>query len=239
MLSFMREQEPKNAVERPAPGPGSAGGSAADASGSQEYLTVAVNSKKLRRSTMLVVLLVAIGLVSLLLMIRRSQPQAASATESGGDQTRIESAISRLTGVRSEMAGRMDEIVKKFYEFSDVVQVKVNELAKNPFAVEGFAKDLNTGVVVEDPAAQAELLRRQRIEQQAKTLKLLSIMRSSAQGTCCMINDQILRQGDVIEGFTIVEIANNSVTLAWPSVETADAGTPKTDEMKTILKLSE
>jgi len=238
MLSFMREQESRNASERPAPGPGSPGGSAADASGSQEYLTVAANSKSLRRSTMLVVALVGIGLVSLLLMIRRSQPQAAAATESAGDQ-RIESAITRLTGVRSEMAGRMDEIVKKFYEFSDVVQVKVGELVKNPFTVEGFAKDLQTGVVLEDPAAQAELLRRQRIEQQAKTLKLLSIMCSAEQGTCCMINDQILRQGDVIEGFTIVEIAGNSVTLAWPSSETTDAGTPKTDEMKTILKLSE
>jgi hypothetical protein len=239
MLSFMREQESRNASEHPAPGPGSPGGSAADASGSQEYLTVAANSKSLRRSTMLVVALVGIGLVSLLLMIRRSQPQAAAANENAGDQTRIESAITRLTGVRSEMAGRMDEIVKKFYEFSDVVQVKVNELVKNPFAVEGFAKDLQTSVVLEDPAAQAELVRRQRIEQQAKTLKLLSIMRSAEQGTCCMINDQILRQGDVIAGFTIVGIGGNSVTLAWPSSETTDAGTPKTDEMKTILKLSE
>ena len=238
MLSFMREQEPKNASEHPVPGRGSPGGPAADASGSQEYLTVAANSKSLRRSTMLVVALVALGVLSLLLMIRRSQPQAASATEGAGDQ-RIESAISRLTGVRSEMAGRMDEIVKKFYEFSDVVQVKVNELVKNPFEVEGFAKDLKTSVVLEDPAAQAEQVRRQRLEQKAKTLKLLSIMRSSEQGTCCMINDQILRQGDVIEGFKIVEIANNSVTLAWLSRETTDAGTPKTDEMKTMLKLSE
>ncbi len=237
MLSFMREQEPKNASEHSSSGPGSPGGSAADASGSQEFLTVAANSKSLRRSTMLVVVLVGIGLVSLLLMIRRSQPQAASAGEKTGDQTRIESAITRLTGVRSEMAGRMDEIVKKFYEFSDVVQVKVNELVKNPFEVEGFAKDLKTAVVPDDPAAAA-LFRRQQIEQQAKTLKLLSIMRSE-QGTCCMINDQILRKGDVIEGFTIVEIANNSVVLAWPSSGTTDAGTAKTDEMKTTLKLSE
>jgi len=234
----MREQESRNASERSAPGPGSPGGLAPDASGSQEYLTVAANSKSLRRSTMLVVALVAVGVFSLLLMIRRSQPQAASAAANASDQ-RIESAISRLTGVRSEMAGRMDEIVKKFYEFSDVVQVKVGELAKNPFEVEGFAKDLSAGVVAEDPAAQADFLRRQRIEQQAKTLKLLSVMRSAEQGTCCMINDQILRQGDVIEGFTLLEIANNSVVLAWPSLETADAGTPKTDEMKTILKLSE
>jgi len=238
MLSFMHEQDPKKASERSAPGSGSPGGPAAEASGSQEYLTVAANSKSLRRSTILVVALVAVGLVSLLMMIRRSQPQAASATETTGDQTRIESAITRLTGVRSEMAGRMDEIVKKFYEFSDVVQVKVNELVKNPFEVEGFAKDLKE-TVVEDGTAQAELVRRQRIQQRAKTLKLVSIMRASDKGVCCMINDQILRQGDVIEGFTIVEIATNTVTLAWPGAEMTDAGTPKTDEMRTILKLSE
>jgi hypothetical protein len=82
---------------------------------------VATNSKSLRRSTMLVAVLVGIGLVSLLLMIRRSAPQAASARETAGDQ-KIEAAISRLTGGRTEMAGRMDEIVKKFYEFSDVVR---------------------------------------------------------------------------------------------------------------------
>ncbi len=238
MLSFMREQESKNASEHPAPKPGVPGDSAADAAGSQEYLTVAANSKSVRRSTLLVVALVVVGLLSLLLMIRRSQPQAASATENASDK-RIESAITRLTGVRSEMAGRMDEIVKKFYEFSDVIQVKANELAKNPFEVEGFAQDLSAGAGIDDPAGQAEFLRRQRLEQQAKTLKLVSIMRSAEQGTCCMINDQILRQGDVIDGFKIVEIANNTVTLAWPSMETADAGTPKTDEMKTILKLSE
>jgi len=239
MLSFMHEQDPKKASERSAPGSGSPGGPASEASGSQEYLTVAANSKSLRRSTILVVALVAVGLVSLLLMIRRSQPQAASAGESAGDQTRIESAITRLTGVRSEMAGRMDEIVQKFYEFSDVVQVKVNELVKNPFEVEGFAKDLKESVVAEDGTAQAELVRRQRILQRAKTLKLVSIMRTAEKGICCMINDQIVRQGDVIEGFTIVEIANNTVTLAWPGAEMTDAGTLKTDEMKTILKLSE
>ncbi len=231
MLSFMREQESKNASARPAPGPGSPGGSAGDASGSQEFLTVATNRQTLRRSTMLVAVLVGIGVVSLLLMIRRSAPQAASAKETASDQ-KIASAISRLTGGRAEMAGRMDEIVKKFYEFSDVVQVKVNELTKNPFEAQGALPDLTA---LDNSAGQADLLRLQR----ARSLKLVSIMRIPGQGTCCMINDQILRQGDVIEGFKIAEIGNNSVTLAWLSGETAEAGTSQTDEMKTILKLSE
>jgi len=197
---------------------------------------VAANSKSLRRSTMLVAALVAIGLVCLFVMIRRSQPQVASATEGKNDQTKIEAAISRLTGVRSEMADRMDVIVKKFYEFSDVVQVKVNELAKNPFEVEGFTKDLNPVETVDDPQA----LRRQRMEQQASTLKLLSIMRSAAeQGDCCMINDRILHEGDTMAGFKIVQIGRNSVELLWTSSEAAEPGASAPAEMKTVLKLSE
>ncbi len=228
MLSFMREQEPKNASARPVPGSGSPDSSAGDATGSQEFLTVATNRQTLRRSTILVAVLVGIGLVSLLLMIRRSAPQTASAKETANDQ-KIASAISRITGGRTEMAGRMDEIVKKFYEFSDVVQVKVSELAKNPFESEGAVP------VLDNSAGQMDLLRLQRI----RALKLVSIMRTPGQGTCCMINDQILQQGDIIEGFKIAEIGNNSVTLAWVSGETAGAGTSQTDEMKTTLKLSE
>jgi hypothetical protein len=238
MLSFMREQEPHNAADRPAGGPDAQDGPLSDPSGPQEYITVAANSKSLRRSTTLVAVLVVIGLLGLLVMIRRSQPQAASAAPVVGDQTKIEAAITRLTGVRSEMAGRMDEIVKKFYEFSDVVQVKVDELVKNPFEVEGFMKDLKTGTPIEDPQAQAELLRRQQLEQKAKTLKLLSIMRSE-QGDCCMINDRILRQGDTIEGFKIVRISGSSVELVWPSNGASEAGPAPTEEMKTVLKLSD
>lgn len=231
MLSFMREQEPRNASARPAPGPG-APGAAGEAPGSQEFLTVAANSQSLRRSTIMVGVLVGIGVVSLLLMIRRSAPQAASARETANDQ-KIESAISRISGSRTEMADRMDEIVKKFYQFSDVTQVKVSELAKNPFEAEGAA--LDPTVVFDNSADRAELLRLQR----ARSLKLVSIMRTPQQGTSCMINDQILQQGDIIEGFKIVEIGNNYVALVWLSGETAEAGTSQTDEMKTILKLSE
>lgn len=233
MLSFMREPEPENAAERPAGGPGPESSPPADASGPQEYLTVASNRQSLRRSTTILAVMVGVGLVCLLLMIRRSQPQAASAAPVAGDQTKIEAAISRLTGVRSEMADRTDEIIKKFYEFSDVVQVRVNELVKNPFSVEGFAKDLKGGA-----PADPQTLRRQKIEQQAKTLKLLSIMRSG-EGDCCMINDHILRGGDAIEGFKIVRIGSNFVELVWLDGGAAEAGVSPTDEMKTVLKLSD
>jgi hypothetical protein len=236
MLSFMREQESSKASDRSA-GPGSQNVPGGESPEAQEYLTVAANSKSLRRSTMVVAILVGVGLVCLLVMIRRSQPQTVGAAPGTGDQTKIEAAISRLTGVQSEMVDRADEIVKKFYEFSDVSQVRVGELAKNPFEVESSAKDLKATIIVEDPQAQADLIRLRRL-QQASALKLMSIMRSE-QGVSCMISDQILRQGDEVEGFRVARIGTNFVELAWPANGSSGPGMPQTEEMKITLKLSE
>ncbi|NLH42417.1 MAG: hypothetical protein GX448_11320 [Planctomycetes bacterium] len=239
MLSFMREPESGTASEHAAAGPGPQAAASAGPE-AQEYLTVAANSKNLRRSTILVAVLVAIGLVCLMFMIRKSQPQAASAKEAVSDETKIEAAISRLTGVRSEMTNRMGAIITKFYEFSDVFQVKVNELSKNPFEVQGLTmKGLKGQAVVgDDPQIQAELIRREKMQERGRTLRLLSVMRSD-QGDSCMINDQILQQGQSIEGFTVHQIRDNSVELVWSEGATSDNAASETKDWTITLKLSE
>lgn len=225
MLSFMREQGAGDL-----PSNQEAGGS--NQPDVQEYLTVAANSKSLRRSSIGVMILVAVGMAGLGFMIHKSQPQAASA-EAVDDGSQIELAISRLTGVSSEMVSRMDEIVQRFYEFSDVFQVGVGELVKNPFEVETFAeavKEDRSGA--KDEGARAALIERERLRQQASTLKLLSVMRSE-QGNWCMINDRILKQGDVIEGFTIAAIGADSVELV--GLPATPAGAVQEPEAVTIL----
>jgi hypothetical protein len=207
--------------------------------GAQEYLTVATNSKSLRKSTILVAVLVAIGLVCLWLMIRKSQPQAVSAEQSDGEQVKMEAAIDRLTGVGSEMASKMDQIVRKFYEFSNVFQVQVNELVKNPFEVEVFMKDIKEdGGTEEDTAAQAALIRRKRLKQRASTLELLSVMQSG-DASSCMINDRLLQQGDSIEGFDIARIGSNFVELAWQGDDESGLAESETEDLNIILKLSQ
>jgi preprotein translocase subunit SecG len=239
MMSFMRDQGAGNPSEHssatePQSVP-SAGGPEA-----QEFLTVAASSKNVRRSTITVAILVAIGMVCLLFMIRKSQPQAAAAKQAANDETKIEAAISRITGVRSEMADRMEAILQKFYEFSDVFQVKVHELVKNPFEVEGGAMKGLKGqtVVSEDPQVQAELIRRQQMQEKAGTLRLLSIMRSDL-GNSCMINDQILQQGQTIEGFTVVQIGGSSVELVWSPEGASGESVAQAEDMRITLKLSE
>jgi hypothetical protein len=240
MLSFMREHGAGNPSDHSSATAGPQGAQPPGGPEAQEYLTVAANSKSVRKSTTVVAILVAIGLVCLMFMIRKSQPQAASGKQAGGDETKIEAAISRLTGVRSEMADHMEAIVKKFYEFSDVFQVKVGELTKDPFNVEGLAaKGLDAPAVLsEDPQVQAEAVRRQKMQEQARTLRLLSIMRSDG-GHSCMINDEILHQGEVIEGFIVRQIGNNSVELAWASGAVSGANASETENMIITLKLSE
>lgn len=215
MLSFMREQMPGDPSGHEAAAGGPAGLRPQDQGDSQEYLTVAASRTNLRKNTILVAILFTVGLVGLGLMIHKTRPQAASAQPGGGEQAKIEAAINRITGGSLEMSDGIDAVVQKFHEFSDVVQVKVNELTKNPFEIEGYMKELQKEAVVdEDPQLRAQLLARQQIQKQAATLRLLSVMRSEG-GNSCMINDEILQQGDTIADFTVTRIGANSVELMW------------------------
>ncbi|UCD49063.1 MAG: hypothetical protein JSW27_16200 [Phycisphaerales bacterium] len=236
MLSFMREQGGESL-----PGEHGAGVSqqqgAAPEKESQEFLTVAATTHNVRRSTILVVVLVAVGLAGLGYMIRKSRPQAAYGEAAKEEQNEIEVAISRLTGVSSEMVSRMDEIVNKFYEFSDVSQVGVGELVKNPFETESFMGAIKEEVSSsQDSAARAALIRRERLRQRAKSLKLLSVMRSE-DGNACMINDRILHQGDTIEGLVITEIGGDSVLLTWQPEGAVSAA--ETEDLTIMLKLAQ
>jgi preprotein translocase subunit SecG len=198
MLSFLREQSFGDSDVQGAPK--SSGGEAGtgrdhtspDSSDKeQQYLTVAAQGKDVRKMTMLLAVLFVIGLLLLLFMIKKSVPQSAAAASDNAEESRIEKAIARLTGVGSEMFKRMDQIVNKFYEFSDVEQVRVNELVKNPFEI--FLVD---GAETPD-SKEAELLRQKRLKQSKTEFQLLTICQTE-QGNFCMINDKILYEGDMI-----------------------------------------
>jgi len=204
MLSFLKEQSTEDTSEQRTSGGGG------EETQKQDYLTVASKSKSVRKSTILLAVFFGIGLLCLWFMIKKSTPETAAAGSANSEQTQIETAIARLTGVSSEMFSRMDEIVKKFYEFSDVQQVKVTELVKNPFEYEMFLANLKD----ESGAEEKDLINAEMLRQQVKKMQLLSIMQTE-QGNCCMINDKILYEGDSISNFRVRQIGNNYVKLQW------------------------
>ncbi len=164
----------------------------------QEYLTVAAKEKDVRKTTCLLTVLFVIGLLCLAVMIKTSTPKVATAAVVSTEESQIEAAIAQLTGVKSGMFSRLDEIVSKFYQFSDVKQVKVDELQRNPF-------EYHTSC---GAATVADI-------KQAGDMQLFSIMRSGKDNAsrCCMINDKILYEGDSIGVFKVGQIGNDFVKL--------------------------
>ena len=216
MLSFLRDQGFEDTLENTSAGQNDASNTPQSSeennnkANDQEYLTVATKKSNVRKSTILLAVLFIVGLTCLWFMIKKSTPQSATAETDSIEDAQIEMAITKLTGVRAEMFKGIEKIVKKFYEFSDVRQIKVNELVKNPFEHEivltGFGKMPDTRKKRFDRILQ------QQLNQQLKNMQLLSIMQSDA-GICCMINDTILYEGDSIRGFYVRQIGDNFVKL--------------------------
>ena len=186
----------------------------------------------------MLVILFIIGLLCLWFMIKKSAPQAASATTMDVEETKVEAALARLTGLKSQVFSRMDEIVKKFYEFSGVQQVQVNELAKDPFALKLFMEEIKEKPDTTNVSDADRALIGQR------NLKLLSIMRSD-QVNSCMIGSKILCEGDSTQGFTVREIGDSFVKLQWTGEHTdgapavpSDNAAPS-DKVEIVLRLSE
>ncbi len=213
MLSFLRDQDFEDSMDSEKPqAPNGQGNPPADSNQQQQYLTVAAHGKNTKKMTMLLVVFFGIGLLGLVFMIKKSAPKTAAASSKVEEESQIEKAIERLTGFGSEMFKRMDQIVSKFYEFSDVKQVKVDELAKNPFEEQKFLADVGQTSDSKDDEIRAELIRIQRLRQGTKGMQLLTICQTE-QGNCCMIDDKVLYEGDTIKGYKVGQISDDSVKL--------------------------
>ena len=238
MLSFMRDQRGGAAPGQATSGSGQPAMPTSDEAAPQEFLTVSTDSRSVRRSTILVAILIGIGLVCLWFMIRKSRPQAASAQQAD-EEAKIESAITRLTGVRAEMATKINEIVRKFDEFSDVFQVEVGELSKDPFEMQSYMKDIPEEIPTEvDDAARAAMIRQRQMQERARQLKLISVMQSDGSSSC-MINDTILREGDLVGDFRVTTIGRDFVQLTWQSGAMPGVPASETEDLRIMLKLSQ
>lgn len=239
MLSFLRDQNsadtPGQGPQGPADNPAAVG---ATPSAEQGFLTVATRQKRTRKSTTVLAVLFVAGLVCLALMIKKSAPQAASATTNQNEEAKVEAALARLTGIKSEVFGKMDDIVKKFYDFSGVMQVQVNELAKNPFTLEVLLADTKKQPLVVTEQTDASAIWRQQLMQRTKDMKLLSIMRSD-QNKSCMIGSKILCEGDSIQGFVVREIGDSCVKLQLSAEQAAGSPGAPPQDTEIILTLSE
>jgi preprotein translocase subunit SecG len=211
MLSYIRESQTEalgkgNSDDQAL---GGAGETANDAT----FLTVSGRDKSVRKSTAFLTALFIVASIGMLLMAKKSHVRSTVATPAKDSQAQIEMAINRVTGVSSEMTLRMDEIVQKFSEFSDVSQVKVADLNKNPFELVQMAADVETKDEAPPQDEQVTSLLRQ-FNAEKETLSLVSIIQSESSN-CCMINGVLLEVGQPVNAFTVEDIQADHVQLLW------------------------
>jgi preprotein translocase subunit SecG len=178
-------------------------------SSTEDYLTVSDNSNKLRQSTVKLIILFAIAGLGLLFMVKKATPATASA-EPSQDQAQLETALAQLDTMRKEMDSQMGSVSGRFYQFNNVDQVSVEELKRNPFIRGEFDMNAGSGNFSHQNMAQIQ----QEAQVIAMGLELWSIT-ETPKGMCCMIDDNVLYQGDTYRNMTVKSITEKVVTLEY------------------------
>ena len=178
------------------------------------FVTTTSREKSIKNGTIVFAVVFCVSLVCLWFMIKKTTPQAVMAKTASDDSMQIENAIAKVTGTKAEFFKGIDNVVGKFHEFSSVLQIKVNELQKNPFEHQKYsASSLSSEQDPAESATDRERAAKFALEKDAGGMQLLSIM-SSSNGYCCMINDKMLKKGDTIDGWRVVAITSKSVELS-------------------------
>jgi preprotein translocase subunit SecG len=233
MLSYIRESQTE-AVGQGSPDDQASRG-AGEPGSDDTFLTVSGRDQTVRKSTAFVTALFIVVSIGLILMAKKSHVQSTGATPAKDSQAQIEMAINRVTGVSSDMTLRMDEIVQKFSEFSDVSQVKVDDLNKNPFQLVLMPAEMETKGEMPLQDEQVKSLLRQ-FDLEKETLSLMSIIQSES-GNCCMINGILVKTGQAVNSFVVEDIQDDHVKLVWqPDGHAAQALPGNSKTMTLALK---
>ncbi len=166
----------------------------------QDYLAPAEHGKNAKRTTIILMVLFSIGALCIWFMIKKAVPKLAAAAMSP-EEIQIENALAQLTGIKTQMHSRIDQMLGKFYQFADVDQVGVDELNRNPFRHELYLSNFDG------------LLDDKLDDLTGGNLQLWSIIQTE-EGNCCMINEKIVYEGDTIGGLKVIRIGSKFVELA-------------------------
>ncbi|MCE5276782.1 MAG: hypothetical protein ABFD92_06885 [Planctomycetaceae bacterium] len=170
-----------------------------------------------RTNLMLVVMFLA-GIGGIALMALRERPSMASADQQQTEQ-RVDEALSLLAvGPFGGAGGSAKDMVNAFYFQARQRQIPRDALACNPFVHVAIAPPPPPAPAaapkppapVKDENAKEEAQARGHIE----AMVLQSVL-SGSSGAVAMISNNLLTEGQSLNGWTVTKIEQRQVTLAW------------------------
>ena len=191
----------------------------------QDYLTPQAGEKTVKQTSMLLICLFVIGGLVLLFMIKKTTPASALAGQDES-QMQLETAIAQLTGATQDMPDQMKKIVKRFYDFSNVTQVRVADLNKNPFN-HVKVQIQSEPICAQDASIAGSVLKqgimdvsndRELPQKSSSEPRLYGVMKFD-KVYCCLINDFLLYEGDMYGNQKIKKITDEAVVLQAGNTE--------------------
>lgn len=180
-------------------------------SGGGDDLYIAEEPRPANRNMMMLVGVALLGVAVVWFMYFRKGPESADAATAANtaDQTITQFLSDGTRNIQQmeQMLRETERVVEQFRTYPSLAQRPLSDLRTNPFRFQ----DVDTG-------QDAELLKRKREEERAAALKavsalsLQSIMHSGSH-KACMINSQLYREGEQVEGFAIDRIDPDSVIV--------------------------
>jgi hypothetical protein len=210
MLAYLRDANQPPAAEQMQQQTAETGGQSG-ALGAGEYFRPAVHARNVRQGTIVLVILFAAGAAGVWWMIKKSGLSQAHGA-SGEEASQIDKALAQLTSFQTEINSQMDSVSSRFSQASELGQITVADLKKNPFRQENT---LDTSG--QDLSLTQSLMRKEEMQRRAGLLKLWSIT-ARQSNSCCMINDKVLYIGDAIQGFIVKEILSDRVRIAYEDI---------------------
>jgi hypothetical protein len=166
------------------------------------------------RSSLVLVVLVALGGAGLYLMHLKSGPKtAAAAVESQQASKTISSFLAGgETNIKlmEKMLSDTQKVVERFMNYPNANQVPLDDLRTNPFRfLMAAGEQPNASDLVSRKRKEEE---RQAALKAVQTLQLQSVM-SGSSNRSCMINNTLYREGQIVEGFLIEKISSGKVIV--------------------------
>ncbi len=177
----------------------------------RDYLKPASHAKNAKQGTIILAILFLAGGAAVWWMITKSGLSSAQGA-SEEETTQIDQALAQLISFQKQMNSQMDTVSGRFTQASELGQITVADLKKNPFRQE-WTLDQPT----EDLSAAQSLMKKEEMQRKAAQLQLWSIT-NRPENPCCMIQDKVLYVGDTMAGFTVQEIHPNRVVLVYEEI---------------------
>ena len=168
-------------------------------------------NKSLNRTTIGLFSICIIAVVAIFLISRGQKPEPISEEEKAKSAA-LDMALAKLTSQAKEQTPQSldaENMVEVFYNYPTNTQVSADELQRNPFMRDEDAPDETVVVVEKNKGPDLDALQK----------KLKELHLQSLGGTICLINNNVLTEGDKVSDFVIKKIEDNQVILTAENID--------------------